>query len=320
MIFVVPGDRLPALPEGAAMSTSASTELLPSYLDVTRLAVAPFLARYREPALTAYTQDVKAFLAWCRRYDLEVLRVPRGELEMYLRHLEAHGYAAATIARRFGTVATFYKHAVIDGVIPANPADAVTRPRVAWEGQKRTVLHPLEFAALLATARTSSANDHALVCLLGMLGLRVSEACAAEITDLRYESGYELLHVMGKGAKPADIPLPIPVLRAVREAIDGRATGPILRTRSGRRMDRAGASRALTRVAGPPASPGRSVRTGCAARSAPPDSSPHLDSGHAVRHAARDPRTTLRYDMAKANLDRHAAHAVAAYLAGMSTG
>jgi len=29
---------------------------------------------------------------------------------------------------------------------------------------------------------------------------------------------------------------------------------------------------------------------------------------------------TLRYDMAKANLDRHAAHAVAAYLAGRSTG
>jgi hypothetical protein len=33
-----------------------------------------------------------------------------------------------------------------------------------------------------------------------------------------------------------------------------------------------------------------------------------------------DPRSTIRYDMAEADLDRHAAHAVAAYLAGMSTG
>jgi hypothetical protein len=39
---------------------------------------------------------------------------------------------------------------------------------------------------------------------------------------------------------------------------------------------------------------------------------------YAMRHA--DPRTTLRHDMAKTNLDRQAAHAVAAYLAGMSTG
>jgi integrase/recombinase XerD len=65
------------------------------------------------------------------------------------------------------------------------------------------VLHPLEFAAVLATARTSGPTDHALVCPLGMLGLRVSEACGTDITDLRYESGYELLQVIGKGAKPA---------------------------------------------------------------------------------------------------------------------
>jgi len=42
------------------------------------------------------------------------------------------------------------------------------------------------------------------------------------------------------------------------------------------------------------------------------------DMQYAMRHV--DPRTTIRYDMAKANLDRRAAHAVAAYLAGVSTG
>jgi site-specific recombinase XerC len=76
---------------------------------------------------------------------------------MYVRHLETRGYAAATVIRRLGTVATFYKYAVIDGVIPANPAGGLTRP------------------------------------------LRVGLRAAAWV---------------GKGAKPADIPLPIPVLRA----------------------------------------------------------------------------------------------------------
>ena len=319
MLVVVPGDRLPVGPEGAAMTTTL--ELQTRSVDVTRLAIASFLARYREPTLTAYTQDLRAFLGWCQTYDVQVLRVTRGELELYVRYLEGRGYAAATIARRFGTVATFYKYAVIDGVLPTNPADAVGRPKVAWEGQKRTVLHPLEFAALLSAARSSSPNDHALVCLLGMLGLRISEACAANITDLRYESGYELLHVLGKGAKPADIPLPIPVLRAVRDATDGRASGPILRIRTGARMDRAGASRALTRVArragiAHAISPHGLRRTFCTTGLVAGIAL--RDMQYAMRHA--DPRTTLRYDMAKANLDRHAAHAVAAYLAGMSTG
>jgi integrase/recombinase XerD len=199
--------------------------------------------------------------------------VTRGQLEMYVRHLEAQGNAPATVARRFCTIGTFLKFAVIDGVISANPADAVSRPKVAWEGQRRTYLHPLEFAALLSAARTSSPTDHALVCLLGMIGLRVSEACGTNISDLRYESGYELLHVIGKGAKPGDIPLPIPVLRAVREATDGRTHGPILRSTTGRRMDRAAASRALNWVACAAGQPTRSAHTGFVGRFAPPDSS-----------------------------------------------
>ena len=87
--------------------TATTSKLVPPHLDMTRLAVASFLARYREPTLTAYTQDLKAYLGWCQVYDREVLRVTRGELEMYVRDLEGRGYAAATVARRFRTVATF---------------------------------------------------------------------------------------------------------------------------------------------------------------------------------------------------------------------
>jgi integrase len=230
------------------------------------------------------------FLGWCQAYEREPLRVSRGELEMYVRNLEGRGYAAATVARRFGTVATFYKFAVINGLIPANPAAAATRPKVAWEGQKRTVLHPLEFAALLAAARTSGPNDRALVCLLGMLGLRVSEACATDIPDLRYEAGYELLHVLGKGAKPADIPLPIPLLRAVREADDGRTAG----ARSCGPAPGGGwtAPAPPGHSAGspaPPASLARSARTAFAGRSAPPAGCRDQHPRHAVRDAPRRP-------------------------------
>ena len=201
---------------------------------------------------------------------VDPLRVTRAQLEMYVRHLEARGYAAATSSGRLTTVAVFLKYAVIDGLIPANPADAVTRPKVAWEGQRRTVLHPLEFAALLAAARTAGGTDRALIALLGMIGLRVSEACQASITDLRYQGGYEILHVLGKGAKPADIPLPIPVLRAVREATAGRDRGPILLKTAGRRLDTNGAARECDGSRTRLGSATRSARTACAAPSAPP--------------------------------------------------
>jgi integrase len=81
-------------------------------------------------------------------------------------------------------------------------------------------------------------------------------------------------------------------------------------------MDRAGATRALSKVAraagiSHPISPHGLRRTFCTTGLVAGISI--RDMQYAMRHA--HPRTTMRYDMAKANLDRHAAHAVAAYLA-----
>jgi site-specific recombinase XerD len=176
----------------------------------TDLALVSFLARYRGATLRAYRQDLLAFVRWCAQRGLDPLQAERAYLELYLRWMEAQHLAAATMGRRFGTVAGFFKYAVLDGRLDRDPTLAVTRPRVSWEAQRRTVLHPLEYAAMLTAARHDGPNAHALVALLGMVGLRVSEACSADISDLHHENGYELLQVLGKGHKPARIPLPCP--------------------------------------------------------------------------------------------------------------
>ena len=121
--------------------------------DQTSYAVASFLARYRGLTLRAYRQDMLAFLTWCAERQLAPLEAERPHLELYLRWMESRGLAPATIGRRFATVAGFYKYAALDGNATVNPTLAVTRRRVAWEGQRRTVLHPLEYAALLTAAR-----------------------------------------------------------------------------------------------------------------------------------------------------------------------
>jgi integrase/recombinase XerD len=289
--------------------------------EATRLAVYGFLARYRGATLRAYGKDLQAYPRWCQAVDLAPLAAQRAHLELFLRWMEQRQYAPTTIGRRFATVAGFYRFAVIDGRISADPTTVVTRPKVAWEAQRRTVLHPLEYAALLTTARRDGPQSHALVALLGMIGLRVGEVCRLDVTDLRPQAGYELLSVFGKGSKPAVIPLPVPVLRAVHDAAAGRRSGPLLLNSKGGRFRRASAADRLQRLAaqaGIPTdvSPHGLRRTFCTAGLIA--GVPLRDMQYAMRHA--DSRTTMRYDMARANLDRHAAHAVAAYLAGMASG
>jgi integrase len=84
----------------------------------------------------------------------------------------------------------------------------------------------LQFEALLTTARLSAnRNDFALIAMLGLLGLRIFEACGANIADLGEEHGHRVLKVRGKGDKTVLIPLPPAVARAIDHAIEGRAQG-----------------------------------------------------------------------------------------------
>ena len=95
---------------------------------VTDYAVASFLARYRGSTLRAYKQYLLTFLRWCGARQLEPLQAKRPHLELYLRWMEQEELAPATIGRRFGTVAGFFRYAVLDGHLADNPALAVTAP------------------------------------------------------------------------------------------------------------------------------------------------------------------------------------------------
>jgi integrase/recombinase XerD len=85
--------------------------------------------------------------------------------------------------------------------------------------------------------------------MLGLLGLRIFEACGLDIADLREEHGHRVLRVVGKGGRVVLVPLPPAVGRAVDVAINTRTQGPILLNTRGRRMDRHAATRRLHHLA-----------------------------------------------------------------------
>ena len=132
------------------------------------------------------------------------------------------------MSRRLSVVAGFYRTCVIDGVLEHSPADYVRRPRIPPESPTLGLTH-LQFEAMLTAARQSTNPfDFALVCLLGLLGLRIFETVGADIDDLGEEHGHRVLRVRGKGGKVVLVPLPPAVSRAVDRAAGERSTGPLL--------------------------------------------------------------------------------------------
>ena len=142
----------------------------------------------------------------------------------------------------------------------------------------------------------------ALAYLLGINALRASEAAAVRIEDYRETlRGHRVLYLVGKGNKPATMPLTLPVLRVLEACRSERTEGPLVpRPISGKPIDRRDCYRMVARIA----------KAAGIARHISAHSLRHaaitnvLDAGVPLRDAqilARlaDPRTIEHYDRAR---------------------
>ena len=110
--------------------------------------------------------------------ELRLFEVRRAHIEAFARDLEARGRSRATIARRLCTITCFYRYAEQEGLIEHSPAVHVRRPKMDYESHA-IGLDRNELGAMLVAAGLAGARDHALISLLALNGLRVSEAIGA---------------------------------------------------------------------------------------------------------------------------------------------
>lgn len=282
------------------------------------MALVGFLARYREPTRRGYVVDLKQYLSWCEGNRMHPFEIKRAHLEIYVRWLEKEDYALATVSKRVSTLAGFYRFAFIDGYITSNPVEYLRRPQRDNNESTTNGLDRMELGYFIACAKASTVRDYALSCLLGLMGLRVSEAIGLNIEDIGSSRSHCTLKIFGKGSKTVTMAMSPPIVRAISAAVGERQEGPILLNHDGtRRMDRCAASRIVKRLA----------KTAGITKRISPHSLRHsaitnaLDAGVPLRdvqilarHA--DPRTTTKYDRHRENLDRSAVYVLSAYIAG----
>jgi integrase/recombinase XerD len=303
------------------MSTSTLLPFQPGSMTPAQLAAVSYLARYSGHTHSLYAYQLRRWFAWCQSGGLDpLIGIQRAHVELYIRHLGEGGLMPSSVNTMMHGVRGFFRFAHIDGLIPADPAVYARLPRVHQDETRTQGLDRLELIRFLQTAQTISVHHGALAYLLGINALRASEAAAVRIEDYQQTlRGHRVLHLVGKGAKPATMPLTVPVLRVLEACRGERTQGPlILRPLSGRPIDRRDCYRMVIRigkVAGIPRHISPHSLRHAAITNALDAGVPLRDAQILARHA--DPRTTQHYDRARGNLDRHGVHFLTAYVAGV---
>lgn len=284
--------------------------------DAIELSVKGFLLGYDGPTRSGYATQLRLWRQWLLDHDMDLFDARRVHVELYARELgEVHGRKASTINHKLSVMAAFYKWCVVENVAEHNPVAHARRPKVDTR-RPRSYLDRAELTRFLDAARASDTRDAALCTLLGVNGLRISEALNANIEDLDSERGHRTLRVTRKGGKVDVVPLPPSVAVCIDVLIAGRLEGPIFLGREGDRMCREVSAAAVRRVARRagithPITPHSLRRSAITAL---------LDAGVPIRDvqhfaAHSDPRTTSHYDQGRKSLDRNPVYALAAFVA-----
>ena len=282
-----------------------------------QLAIAGYLVGYGGSTRTGHAAELRMWAHWLADHGKSMFQARSFHAEGYGKELEeVYHRKRSTVAHKLSVIAGFYKWCSREGFLDKDPMSGMRRPKLEYI-TTRQYLDRTELSRFLQFSTLGSLRDQALCFLLGLNGLRISEALGADIDHMRFERNHRVMHITGKGRKEADVPLAPPTYRAILEYCGERTTGPIFLGAEGERMNRHAADRIVKRVA---------KRAGLEKRISP-HSLRHsfitaaLDAGvplRDVQHAARhsDPRTTSYYDHGRKSFDSHATYIVSAFVAG----
>ena len=260
------------------MSTTILLPYQPASMSTAQLAAVSFLARYSGRTHALYAFALRRWFAWCEANGLDPLvGIQRAHVELYIRQLGESGLMDSSVVTMMHAVRGFFRFAHIDGLIAADPAVYARLPKVNRDETRTQGLDRLELIRFLQVAQTLTVHHGALAFLLGINALRASEAAAVRIEDYAETlRGHRVLHLVGKGNKPATMPITIPVLRVLEACRGQRASGPLIlrpvsppARRPARRLPDGRPDRQRQ-----PASPATSAPTPCATPRSPTPSTP----------------------------------------------
>jgi integrase/recombinase XerD len=182
-------------------------------------------------SLDAYRRDLQRFCAWLTRTHPERAtpsQAAQDDLRNYIDSLYEAGLTGRSVARHITTLRNLYKYLLEQGATTVDPAEFLATPK-QWSSLPK-YLNREQIESLLngpsdaiERAKPVALRDRAMIQLLYSSGLRVSELCAVQVSDVEMNLG--VIRVLGKGNKQRLVPVGGPALQAIEEYLSaGRPT------------------------------------------------------------------------------------------------
>ena len=157
--------------------------------------------------IDAYKRDISQYLGYLNDSGIKNLsKVKSTHIRSYIRVLNDGGMAPASISRIISSIRSYHKYLSSENILDKNPVLVINNPKLPKK--LPDVLSEKEISLIIDSIDESSQfyeRDKALIEMLYSCGIRVSEICNLEMSNLFIKD--ELIRVMGKGNKERLLPL-----------------------------------------------------------------------------------------------------------------
>lgn len=166
--------------------------------------------------LQAYRRDMEKFVAFAAKRRLKATEVRREHVVDFLSSLYRSKLDSRSVARHLVTIRHFFRFSLAEGMVSDDPAATIESPKFRQSLPEFLSLEEVD--RLLRqpdTNDTVGLRDKAMIELMYSTGLRVSELCGLQISDLSLDPG--CLRCIGKGNKERLVPVGRQALDAVQK-------------------------------------------------------------------------------------------------------
>ncbi len=157
--------------------------------------------------IDAYQRDLRQYLNHIYNIKIKNLsEIKSTHIREYVRILNKRGMASTSISRIISSIRGYHKYLSGEKIVEENPTLTINNPKVPQK--LPDVLSEKEISSIIGSIDESSQfyyRDKAMLEMLYSCGIRVSELCSLEISDLFLDD--ELIRVIGKGSKERLLPI-----------------------------------------------------------------------------------------------------------------
>ena len=157
--------------------------------------------------IDAYKRDINQYLGYLKDSGIKSLsKIKSTHIRNYIRVLNDGGMAPASISRIISSIRSYHKYLSSENILDKNPVLVINNPKLPKK--LPDVLSEKEISLIINSIDETSQfyqRDKAIIEMLYSCGIRVSEICNLEMSNLFIKD--ELIRVMGKGNKERLLPL-----------------------------------------------------------------------------------------------------------------